>query len=328
MQGRDIMTTALVPQRRGDLATADIMEDFGKFLRLHTADGDASPATLRSYYGNAGQFVAWCGERGINPATATEDDIATYRRELVARYEVGTVAVKLAAVRRLYEAAVWRGLRQDNPAAGLKAPRDKTERAERVKFLPLDGLRRILDAPKGDNPAAVRDRAMLALMGRHGLRVSEVAGLKVDAVDLDAGTVRVVGKGRKSRTVYLIESPAEALRQWLDVRQSVANPGEPALFVSLDRAHRGGGMSTRAIRYVVDNHLADVGLKAKGISCHSLRHSAATWARAGGAKLDAIADQLGHSSTDTTRIYSKIVNKMQENPARYLEAMLTAQATV
>jgi len=135
-------TTSLVPQQRGDLVAVDIMADFAKFLRLHTADGDASPATIRSYYGNAGQFVDWCAEHGINPATATEDDIATYRRELVAQYEVGTVAVKLAAVRRLYEAAVWRGLRQDNPAAGLKAPRDKTERAERVKFLPLDGLRR------------------------------------------------------------------------------------------------------------------------------------------------------------------------------------------
>ena len=272
--------------------------------------------------------MAWCAEYGINPATATEDDIVAYRKELIGRYEVGTVAVKLAAIRRLYEAAVWRGLRQDNPAAGLKAPKDRTERAERVKFLPLEGLRQVLEAPRGNGPAAVRDRAILAMMGRHGLRVSEVAGLTVDSVDFDAGTVRVVGKGRKSRTVYLIESSAEALRAWLDVRGSVANPGEPALFVSLDRAHKGGGMSTRAIRYVVDNYLANVGLKAERISCHSLRHSAATWARAGGAKLDAIADQLGHASTDTTRIYARIVDRMTENPAKFLEAMLTAQATV
>jgi len=235
------------------------------------------------------------------------------------------VAVKLTAIRRL--AAAWRGLRQDNPAAGLRAPKDKTERAERIKFLPLDGLRRLLDAPRGNDPAAVRDRAILAMMGRHGLRVSEVAGLTVDSVDFDAGTIKVVGKGRKTRTVHLTETSAAALRQWLDIRESVAKPGESALFVSLDRAHKGGGMSTRAIRYVVDEYLGDVGLKAAGISCHSLRHSAATWARAGGAKLDAIADQLGHSSTDTTRIYSKIVNKMQENP-KFLEAMLTAQATV
>ncbi len=117
-------------------STTDILADFAKFLRLHTADGDASPATIRSYHSNAGQFVAWCAERGINPATATEDDIATYRRELVAQYKVGTVAVKLAAIRRLYEAAVWHGLRQDNPAAGQRAPKDRTARAGGAKLEP------------------------------------------------------------------------------------------------------------------------------------------------------------------------------------------------
>jgi site-specific recombinase XerD len=76
------------------------MVDFAKFLQLHTADGDASPATIRSYYSNASQFVDWYAEHGINPATATEDDIATYRRELAAHYEVGTVAIKLAAINR------------------------------------------------------------------------------------------------------------------------------------------------------------------------------------------------------------------------------------
>jgi site-specific recombinase XerC len=127
--------------------------------------------------------------------------MAVYRRELVAQHKVGTVAVKLAAIRRLYEAAVWRGLRQDNPAAGLRAPKDRTARAERIKFLPLEGLRRLLDAPKGDDPAAVRDRAILALMGRHGLRVSEVAGLTVDAVDFDAGTIRIFGKGQSPQSL-------------------------------------------------------------------------------------------------------------------------------
>jgi integrase/recombinase XerD len=200
------------------------MAGFAKFLRLHTADGDASSATIRSYYSNAGQFVAWCAERSINPATVTEDDIAVYRRELVAQYAMGTVGVKLVAIRRLYEAAVWRGLRQDNPAAGLKAPKDKTERAERIKFLPLDGLRQLLEAPEGGNPTAVRDRAILTLMGRHGLRVSEVAGLTIDSADF-AGTIKVIGKGYKTRTVYLTETSAGALRAWLDIRGSVADPG-------------------------------------------------------------------------------------------------------
>jgi len=87
-------------------------------------------------------------------------------------------------------------------------------------------------------------------------------------------------------------------------------------------AQAGGGMAARAIRYTAGGCLERLGLKSEGISCHSLRHSAATWVRASGAKIDAMADMLGHSSTDTTRIYARVVDKMTENPARFLEAML------
>jgi site-specific recombinase XerD len=72
-------TTALTTRQDQTPTTTNVMTAFGAFLRLHVADGDASPATFRSYHSNAGQFVAWCVEHGINPATATEDDIATYR---------------------------------------------------------------------------------------------------------------------------------------------------------------------------------------------------------------------------------------------------------
>ena len=306
------------------VTTGDVLADFATFLRLHVADGDASEHTIQSYYSSAAQFVSWCREHKISPAEATDRDLIAYRKHLIEHYARGTVAVKLAAVRRLYGAIAWRGLRADNPAAGLRAPKDKTERSERVKFLPLDGLRRLLDAPTGDRPAAVRDRAMLALMGRHGLRVSEVAGLTVDAVDLDAGSVRVLGKGSKTRKVYMTETTKKVISQWLTVRAGVANDGERALFVALDRRTKGSGMTTRAIRYAVDKCLDRLGLKAEGISCHSLRHSAATWARAGGAKIDAIADMLGHASTDTTRVYARIVDRMTENPARFLEAILAS----
>jgi hypothetical protein len=83
--------------------------------------------------GNTGQSVAWCAEQKISPVTATEDDMATYRKVLVAEYAMGTVAVKLAAIRRSCEAAVWRGLHHDNPAAGLRAPKDRTERPSQLR---------------------------------------------------------------------------------------------------------------------------------------------------------------------------------------------------
>jgi len=300
----------------------DLLGAFAAFLRLNVAEGDASPETVRTYWSQVNQYVAWCRERGVDPALASEQDLLEYRAWLAGRYTRATVATKLAAIRRLYQAAVWRGMRPDNPAAGLRPPKERTAREEKVKFLPLEGLKRLLQAPQGDGPKARRDRAMLALMGVHGLRVSEVASLNVDDVDLGRGRVTVTGKGRKTRTVYLTEQTTQGLSDWLEVRGDVAVEGEQALFVSLHRPDPGTRMSARAIRYLVDGYLKRLGLKGEGISCHSLRHSAATWARAGGAALDALAGMLGHASVTTTQVYARIVDRMTENPARYLEAMM------
>lgn len=300
-----------------------LAEIFGQFLRLYVAEGDASPATMRTYHAQAAQFVAWCQQQDISPSTATEHDIIAYRKHLVdADYRPTTIALKLAVVRRLYEAIRWRGLRVDNPATGVKAPRDRTARDERVKYLPLEGLRQLLAAPQGDGPLARRNRAILALMGVHGLRVAEVAGLKLDDVDLSESVVRVLGKGRKVRTVYLTDQTTQVLADWLGVRGSVALDQVHAFFVVVGPDGPGTAIGPRGIRYLVDKHLQELGLKAEGISCHALRHSAATWARAGGARLDAIAGMLGHASVTTTGVYAKIVDKIAENPARYLEELM------
>ena len=301
----------------------ELLEDFGEFLRLNVAQGDASPNTIKTYHAQAAMYVAWCEENGVNPATAIENDLREYRKALVdAEYKRSTIALKLGVVRRLYEAAQWRGLRMDNPAAGLRAPKDRTAREEQIKFLPLGGLVRVLTAPQGDDPQAIRNQAILALMGKLGLRVAEVAALRTGDLDIEQRILEVLGKGRKRRTVYMTEQVAVTLARWLAVRGDVAQPGVDALFVVTGHNTTGTGMSRRALRYLVDGYLENLDLKADGVSCHALRHSAATWSRAGGAKIDAIADQLGHASTDTTRIYARIVNRISENPARYLEAML------
>jgi site-specific recombinase XerD len=305
------------------LATVDLLADFGKFLRLRVADGDASPATIRTYHSQASQFVDWCREKGVNPASAVEDDVIAYRKFLVgAGYRRSTIALKLAVVRRLYEAAAWRGLRQDNPAAGVKAPRERTSSDERVKFLPLEGLKRLLTAPQGDSAKAIRDRAILFLMGVHGLRVAEVADLQIGDVSMSQGIVIVTGKGSKVRTVYLTEATGSVLSEWLGARGELAQRHVGAAFVVVGPNGTGTAISTCAIRYLVDGYLDDLGLKREGVSCHSLRRSAATWARAGGASLDAIAGMLGHANVTTSQAYAKIVEKMTENPARYLEAVL------
>ena len=235
-----------------------------------------------------------------------------------------TLAVFLVA---LALAAVWRGLRPDNPVAGLKAPRDKTAPEERIKFLPADYLVRLLAACP-TSPMGTRDRAAVALFCLQGPRVSELAALNVADVDLlsTPPTVRVRhGKGDKSRTLYLATVDARELRAWLDMRSDLAAPSEAALFVTTQgnqEGHPGRRLSARSIRRRIDALLLESGLKRDGVSCHSLRHSFGTWSAAAGVKVEAISATLGHADIKTTGVYVKVADRIQQNPAAALERFL------
>lgn len=263
---------------------------------------------------------------GVLPALATDDDLEQYRATLIAAgYARATVSARLNAARRFYTMAQARGYRHDNPAQGVKAPKDKTDQAERVKWLPLTAIQRVLTSPDPSTVKGKRDRAMLALLAIHGLRAAEVADLRMDDLDGETGALSVLGKGQKRRTVLLVDLTAKSLADWLEARPQMAQQDEQALFVSL-RDRRGDGpgrkLTRRGVRKVVDGYLEAQSLKRAGVSCHALRHSFATLSRAAGAKLDAISKALGHSSVTTTQVYADIVDRAAENPALFLVGAL------
>lgn len=308
---------------------ADLLAAFADFLRLDVAQGDASPETIRAYAGQVQAFVTWCQAQGIRPAAASEADLKAYRAALVAGgYARSTIAARLNAVRRFYAMAQARSFRPDNPAQGIKAPPDRTERAERVKWLPLTAISRLLAAPDPHTLKGKRDRAILALLALHGLRVAEVVALQMADLNLTApplGEISVPGKGKKRRRVLLVEASRTQLEMWLAIRLQVAAKGETALFVSLQRnGGRGTALDRRGARGMVDGYLIELGLKRPRTSCHALRHSFATLSRAAGARLDAISRAMGHSTIATTQIYAQIVDAAAENPARFLVGALEA----
>lgn len=308
------------------IPTRELLEAFRDFMRLDVAQGDASPETLRTYWGQVKAFVEWCDDEGIRPGVASHEDLKAYRSFLVDQgYARSTIAGRLNSVRRFYEMARARGFRHDNPAEGLKAPRDLSDRTERVKWLPLGAIQQLLDAPDTSKPMGIRDRAILMLMSVHGLRRMEIVRLQLEDVDLEGMAISTVGKGCKRRRIPLVEETKAALEAWLEIREVLTAEEEMAVFVATHGGGNGGpghAMSRRSINRLVDGYLENLGLKREGVSCHSLRHSYATLSLAAGARLDVISKTMGHASVTTTQVYADIVDMTAQNPARFLVGAL------
>ena len=211
-----------------------------------------------------------------------------------------SIARRLSAVRSMLRYAVRQGELETNPAESIsspklpkKLPRDMT----------VDEIFALLDHIAGDKPADLRDRAILEFLYATGLRVGELVSLDLHDIDLSAGVVRVLGKGKKERMVPFGGKARDAVRAWLKVssdrRDRAADP--EALFLNL----RGGRLTDRSVRRILNSRILDAAMMLK-VSPHALRHSFATHLLGAGADLRAIQELLGHESLSTTQRYTHV----------------------
>jgi integrase/recombinase XerC len=187
----------------------------------------------------------------------------------------------------------------DNPCVGLRAPKSP-------KLLPQalspDEATRMVDLP-GDTPEALRDKAMFELFYSSGLRLAELVSLDAEPMraDINAGEVRVTGKGSKTRIVPLGSHAITALQAWLAVRDQLAKPDEAALFV--------GARGNRIAPRVVQLRMKQWGIKqgiTSNVHPHLLRHSFATHVLQSSGDLRAVQEMLGHASISTTQVYTHL----------------------
>ena len=202
--------------------------------------------------------------------------------------------------------SAWRGfftyLMRDhgltgNPCTGLRAPKSPKTLPQ---ALSPDEAARLVDLP-ADTPEAIRDKAMFELFYSSGLRLAELVNLDPPQLDMNAGEVRVTGKGSKTRIVPLGNFAITALQDWLAVRDQLAKPGEAALFVG----QRGQRISPR----VVQLRMKEWGIKqgiTSNVHPHLLRHSFATHVLQSSGDLRAVQEMLGHASISTTQVYTHL----------------------
>ncbi len=263
----------------------------------------ASPHTVRAYRGDLRALIDFAAEAGVDDVGGI--DTLLLREYLASLGEVSkaTLARKQASMRGFFRWLRRMGRIAKDPSAGLRTPR-------RGRPLPraLDesAVEKLLGAPEGDSFASVRDRAVLELLYSAGLRVSECEGLDLMDLDLEIGSVQVLGKGNKER-LGMVGSPARsALEAWLPERARLLTRrrrrSEVALFIN---ARDGRRLTSRSMARMVKASAVRAGLPAD-ISPHVLRHSFATHLLDHGADLRVVQELLGHESLSTTQVYTHV----------------------
>jgi integrase/recombinase XerC len=255
-----------------------------------------SPHTTDAYGRDVGTLLELCGE------TPLQDLEVHHVRRFVARLHAGGLGGRSLA--RLLSA--WRGffayLARDhgftrNPAAGVRAPKSPRTLP---KALSPDEARQLVSI-EGDDPFTVRDRAIFELFYSSGLRLSELTGLTAGELNFSDATVRVVGKGNKTRIVPVGSHALQAIRAWLELRPGIAAQDERALFVN----QRGRAISPRVVQARLRAWGIRQGLPAN-IHPHMLRHSFASHVLQSSGDLRAVQEMLGHASISTTQVYTHL----------------------
>ena len=268
------------------------LEHLGKERRL-------SPHTASNYARDIGALADFL-ERG--EVTDWKRVDSQHVRVFAARAHAGGLAPRsvqrrLSAVRGFFGYLVREGAAASNPAVDIRAPKA----AKRLPgTLDVDQITQLLQIP-GDDSLAVRDRAIMELFYSSGLRLAELVGLALTDVDLADRTVRVLGKGAKTRIVPVGRKACEAIRLWLKERAALAELDETALFVG----RNGERLKSRAIQLRIAHWARRAGLPAR-VYPHLFRHSFATHLLESSKDLRGVQELLGHADISTTQVYTHL----------------------
>lgn len=278
----------------------------GEYERHLRAERDLTPHTVRAYLTDLRGLAEHATRLRItDPAELTLRCLRSYLANLQSRGRSRSTLARRATAVRVFTAWLARTGRADgDPGALLANPKahktlPSVLREDEARAL----LDRTAEACVDDGAVGVRDLAVLELLYATGIRVGELVALDIDDVDDERRVVRVLGKGRKERSVPYGAPAARALDLWLRTgRRELSRDGSgPALLLGA----RGGRMDQRTVRAVVHKRLGAVD-GAPDLGPHGLRHTAATHLLEGGADLRSVQELLGHASLATTQVYTHV----------------------
>ncbi len=273
--------------------------DVRLFIEHLASERGLSPRTVEAYQRDLNAFVSGMADADHkDPRRITEHDVRAFvaRRH---RQGLGGRSIQrlLSSIRTFYRYLLREGRVEINPATGVRAPKSPRKLPETLDPEAIDTL---LAFP-ADTPIAIRDKAMMELFYSSGLRLSELAGLTWERLDMSSGQVTVTGKGNRQRMVPLGRKASEALLEWRKARAELADFNEPHVFVS----QQGHPISVRNIQARIRHWARHQGLP-RHVHPHLLRHSFASHVLESSGDLRAVQEMLGHADISTTQIYTHL----------------------
>ncbi|MFC1900734.1 tyrosine recombinase XerC [Chloroflexota bacterium] len=285
-----------------------MQELFNRYVDYLRAEKNASPYTIRNYTtdligsSRIKGFFGFLSEKGIK--TLDKADRHLLRDYLSYLVEQGlvkaSIARKLSAIRSFYRYLVREEILPVNPLRDASSPKlDK----RLPSFLTIEEVTRLIETPDLSTPQGQRDRSFMELLYASGLRVSELAGLDLEQIDLDTREIRVLGKGSKERMVLMGEPAAKALNNYInDGRLALlGDKKNHAVFLNRD----GNRLTERSVQIRLRKYASGAGI-GKRVYPHMVRHTFATHLLDGGADLRVVQELLGHASLSTTQVYTHV----------------------
>jgi integrase/recombinase XerD len=282
------------------------------FIEYLVTEKSSAENTMSSYSNDLKTYGLWLDEKGLGFDKVDYYNLADF---MTAMKETGlkttSINRKLSTIRQFYRFLFEEGIIDSNPAMDILMPK-------RAQYLPevlnVNEVENLLNAPDTSKPLGKRDKTMLELLYATGLRVSELVGLKLNNINLNAGFLITRGKGGKERLVPMGEKAVFWTREYIEtVRPSMIVKKSEILFFS----NRGTAMTRQNFWYIIKRYALAAGI-FRDISPHTLRHSFATHLLTGGADLRSVQMMLGHSDISTTQIYTHITSqRLKEVHTRY-----------
>ncbi len=283
-----------------------------RHLSRQSVERGLSCHSMEAYAHDLGIFQAWCRERQLAPSELDASALTAYLEALADRgLAVSSQRRHLASLRGLARELVDEKIIERDPAPAVKLRPHPRKLPRTLSRIDVENL---IDSIDIKNPRGLRDRAMLEIAYGCGLRASELVGLQLHQVNLDARIMVVLGKGGKERMVPMGGASIRALKAWLDRRDEILNPTDDrkrarkkvprrvsAIFVT-----RLGRAMTRQGFFKALKGWASADSRLSWMSPHTLRHCFATHLLEGGADLRAVQEMLGHSDISTTQIYTHL----------------------